>query len=473
MKEFEKELAILRGRVDGLEAKVGELEATQFSTTTTLKGRATFVIGAIDAGGNLPVGAFGPSFGGPAFTGVKNEDGTFTGSRRKSADNYNAAYGATTFNYDVRIELNTSFTGKDLLFTRLRAGNFDNAFNGNGVNLTALDVASNSDDSVFIDRLYYRFPVGNQLEFNIGARARNTEFLGAKPGVYGDGRGDKILDYFAVWGAPGVYNKATGGFGGVIWKPTYKLWGGRFSATANYVAPNSDVGGVSTDDNDYLCSSSEGGIANDCSRASFLAQLGWTSKQFGLSAAYRYGQAGSNFRRGTNFVASNSWWLANGESNSVAVNGYWQPLKSGWLPSISLGWGLNSISDNDKTTNAAGVDFAVPRVTESQSWYVGLQWDNVFWQGNAFGMAVGQPTFATQLDRGDCDTCSDFTNDGNYAWEWWYKFQVTDNISITPAIYYLSRPLGMFTNSVNSDGSLDRNKTFDLLGGLVQATFKF
>ncbi|KAF0654662.1 S-layer protein, partial [Cyanobium sp. Copco_Reservoir_LC18] len=29
MAEFEKELAVLRGRVDGLEAKVGELEATQ------------------------------------------------------------------------------------------------------------------------------------------------------------------------------------------------------------------------------------------------------------------------------------------------------------------------------------------------------------------------------------------------------------------------------------------------------------
>ena len=36
LKEFETELAILRGRVDGLEARVGELEATQFSTTTKL-----------------------------------------------------------------------------------------------------------------------------------------------------------------------------------------------------------------------------------------------------------------------------------------------------------------------------------------------------------------------------------------------------------------------------------------------------
>src|SRR5210317_4099 len=55
MKEFEKELAILKGRVDGLEARVGELEATQFSTTTKLKGKTTFVMGANSFGGDAYV----------------------------------------------------------------------------------------------------------------------------------------------------------------------------------------------------------------------------------------------------------------------------------------------------------------------------------------------------------------------------------------------------------------------------------
>ena len=36
--EFATELAVLRGRVDKLEAQVGELEATQFSSTTKLRG---------------------------------------------------------------------------------------------------------------------------------------------------------------------------------------------------------------------------------------------------------------------------------------------------------------------------------------------------------------------------------------------------------------------------------------------------
>ena len=53
LKEFEQELAVLKGRVDGLEARVGELEATQFSTTTKLEGQASFVLGANNFGGSL------------------------------------------------------------------------------------------------------------------------------------------------------------------------------------------------------------------------------------------------------------------------------------------------------------------------------------------------------------------------------------------------------------------------------------
>ena len=45
MKEFEKELVVLKARVDGLEAQTAELAATQFSTTTKLSGTAFFWLG--------------------------------------------------------------------------------------------------------------------------------------------------------------------------------------------------------------------------------------------------------------------------------------------------------------------------------------------------------------------------------------------------------------------------------------------
>ncbi|MCT0210978.1 MULTISPECIES: iron uptake porin [Synechococcales] len=455
LKEFEAELAVLKGRVDGLEAKVGELEATQFSTTTKLQGQATFVLGAVNAGGNSTSGRFRTS--------------SITSGN--DSENYNARFGATTFNYDVRLNFITSFTGKDQLYTRLRSGNFNNAFNGNGVNLTALDIASNGfgqtsctgnrncSDVVGIDRLWYRFPVGRDVAITVGPKARNTEMLAVTPSVYG--KGDKILDLFTLHGAPGVYNKATGAAAGITWRQNVPKGKGRFSAGASYVAQQGDSG-TSFDGNPFSCSSDEGGIGTDCARGNFLAQLNYTTPQWNISAAYRYGQAATNFRRGTNFAASNSWFLANGDSNSVAVNAYWQPKKSGFIPSISIGWGLNSLSGNE--TQASGVEFASPFVSESQSWFVGLEWSDVFAKGNAAGMAVGQPVFATQLKSGTTKGLETTPNDGNYVWEWWYKFQVTDNISVTPAIFYLSRPLGQQTGA---------DQTFNVFGGLVQTTFRF
>ncbi|MCP9851092.1 iron uptake porin [Cyanobium sp. Morenito 9A2] len=453
LKEYQKELAILRGRVDGLEAKVGELEATQFSTTTKLQGEATFVLGGVDATGDKAVrGSVFPN--NPEL------------NNRSAASKYKALYGATTFSYDLRLNFLTSFSGKDLLYTRLRSGNFNNAFNGNGLNLTALDKASNgvnnNSDAIGVDRLYYSFPWGKDFTFVLGARARNTEHLGVTPSLYGSGKGERILDLFALNGAPGTYNKATGSMGAVIWKQNVKKGQGRFSASASYVAPQGNVGTPNDGVSDFTCSTGEGGIGTDCSRSSFLTQLAYTAPQWSVSAAYRYGQAASNFRRGTNFVASNSWFLANGESNSVALNAYWQPKKSGWFPSISLGWGYNSLSGN--SIRSTGFEFVNPYVTESQSWFAGLQWTDVFAKGNSAGMAVGQPTFATALTRGSSGVGNTTPADGNYAWEWWYKFQVTDNISVTPAIFYLSRPLGQLTGNGNS---------FSTLGYLVQTTFKF
>ncbi|MFN5118133.1 MAG: iron uptake porin, partial [Cyanobacteriota bacterium] len=103
MAEFEKELAVLRGRVDGLEARVGELEANQFSTTTRLRADTRWVMGGLSYSGNQV-----------------NDDNTY-GSGKQPVLPLRDAF---TFNYDVRLNFDTSFSGKDLLKTQLRAGNF-------------------------------------------------------------------------------------------------------------------------------------------------------------------------------------------------------------------------------------------------------------------------------------------------------------------------------------------------------------
>ena len=90
----------------------------------------------------------------------------------------------------------------------------------------------------------------------------------------------------------------------------------------------------------------------------------------------------------------------------------------------------------------------------------------MFLKGNDRGFAVGQPTFATSLEDGGTPF------DGNYVFEWYYNFQVTDNIAITPAVFYLSRPMGQYTSNLVKDGD-NYDGQFNVFGALVQTTFKF
>ena len=395
--EFAAELAVLKGRVDGLEAKVGELEATQFSTTTKLKGQAKWVLGGLSYGGD----------------------------RKEDYDNLREA---VSFNYDVRLNFDTSFTGKDLLRTQLRAGNFDDSgFGAAPTPLTKLDAGfqenlngADGGDVVAINRLYYKFPVGSKVTVAAGPRIRQDDILPVWPSVY---NADAILNIFQFNGAPGTYTKVLGGgFGASVKQGNWTLGG-------SYVAGDADVG-----------NSAEGGMFNGNSAASTTAQLAYTGKNWNLTGAYTYSNNGVSIQGTPTLTSALPNSTTGGNTNAFSLAGYWQPSTTGWVPSISAGWGYNN------STYASAGD------TKSQSWYTGLVWNNVLAKGNALGFAVGQPTFVTEQNGEDGD-------DGNYALEAYYKLQVSDNIAVTPAVFYLSNPTGQ--------GGLD---TF---GALVQTTFKF
>jgi hypothetical protein len=449
MDEFSKELAVLKGRVDGLEAKVGELEATQFSTTTKLRGEATFDIGATTYGGSYNQNR-------TPTTGQSNPVGPGAKTGRP-AQNNGPLLNAMVFNYDVRLNFDTSFTGKDLLRTRLRAGNFANsAFEGEQYRVLKLDKSfagtAKLDNVVEIDRLYYTFPVGQELKATLGARVRNTEMLAIVPSAYKSNISDFL---YGTFGTAGTYNKETGAGVGLVWKQKVKKGQPFLAASASYVAKNAANGDPNA-----------GGVMTDNSAGSFLAQLGGAGKGWALTGGYRYGQCGTDLRSGTQYTYQASKVgcskLAGGAAtNSFAINGYWEPSKASWVPSISAGWGITTFTEgynvarNDFATSSAN-RFGVPEA--AQSWMVGVQWKDVFVKGNSAGMGVGQAPFATSNFNGSTP------QDGNYTWEWWYNFQVSDNISVTPALMYNSRPAGQAT---------PLGQTFNAFGGVVQVGFKF
>jgi hypothetical protein len=484
--DFAKELSVLQGRVGSLEKKVGTLESTQFSTTTKLEGDTYWTIGANSFGG---VGGNGNS-NGPAFN--------------------NENYGALSFNYDLRLNLKTSFTGKDLLYTRLRAGNYKGSgFGGSPYSLGALDRAfpgnnnsgfASTNNSFYLDRLYYRWPVSKTVTVGIGPVARNTEFLGTAPFYYTDHAG---LDFFQLHGAPGTYNKATGGTFAAIWKQPVKKGKPYFTVSTSLVSPGSYSGDTQGNTAPAGGTSVEngGGILGSRSADSWLTQVAYVKEFWKAAFAWRYGQCGeaSNYqnRRGTQ-AAANAMPCTNtygGPSSSPYSNNFalslaWQPKKKGTvMPSVSLGYGYSAYSTAG-LSSASGTQYGalgtwndagrrqnagVGNIAATQSWTVALQWLDAIKKGNSAGMAVGQPSFVTATKNGQTP------QDGNYAWEWWYKFKVSDQISITPTIFFLSNPSSAglpATGSAQTQGSQGTNAAGqstgnNQFGAFVAAQFKF
>ena len=378
--EFRNELTVIQGRVSKLEAQVGQLEATQFSTTTKLRGEASFVLGNVDD------------------------------YQTKGGDVTHAA-----FNYDLRLNLDTSFTGKDLLRTRLRSANFSSDPFGSSSSLFKLDKADNTSgdtgNEVVIDRLYYQFPAfNNKATLTAGAIVRNTEMSWIPTAYKSD-----ILDFFSAAGTPGVYNEATGaGFGVQYGKKG-------FVAAVNYVA---QAGQDSTR-----------GEFDETGALNTLAQIGYRGTNWGAAFGYRYGTEGTRVRTYNGLDGSSGTLVPGQTSNGYALNAYWQPTQSGWVPSISASYGWNTVSG---TESAA---------TNSQSWMAGLQWEDVFVDGNSAGVAIGQAPTGEDLEKAT-------------MLEIFYKYQVSDNISVTPAIIYGSDNQRLAGNSSN-------------WGGVIQTTFKF
>ncbi len=413
--EFDKELTILTARVDGLESKVGKLQAQQFSTTTKLKGEASMILGGI-----------------PGYV-----TQTTRGGRKTEA-------GSTTFNYDLRLNFDTSYTGQDLLRTRLRSGNFSSNPFGSSSQPFKLDKAETSQGTgtttnIWVDRLYYTFPVGSakNTKITIGALVRNTEMAWLPTAYKSD-----ILDAFTTVGTTGVYNKATGQGFGIQWQQKVEKGKPFFVANANYVAL---TGNDSTT-----------GIFNSDGGANLMAQLGYKANNWGAAFGYRYGTRGSAVRDGNGQAATA---MANGQySNSIAFNAYWQPIKTGYMPSLSAGYAYNFVNDCAPTAGCNAVTAATGAragALSSKSWFVGLQWDNAFITGNAAGVAFGQPSYAAGNAQ-----------DSPWLIEWFYRYQVSDNISITPTLFYGS-------GIANTVGNSNTGPTFNGLGGVIQTTFKF
>ena len=148
--EVSEDIAILKGRVDGLEAKQNDFEAGAFSETTTMDGKAVFTLGAMDY----------------------------------SLSGETASEAAKAF-YSYTMNLNTSFTGDDNLYVRIKTGNHSKSdFSYDKTYGSYLSSTNANGDDLKVDKIWYQFPVGDNNTVWIGPRIENYYMHGTTPSLY-------------------------------------------------------------------------------------------------------------------------------------------------------------------------------------------------------------------------------------------------------------------------------------------------
>jgi len=141
--EFSGEIALLRGRIDGMEARMNEFEAGSFSTTTVASFSADFAIGAVD---------------GRSITEIERAAANSDGTGNVSDTSVTTKAEAVSFDYGYQIDLSTSFTGEDSLDISIDAGQGT---------LSELDLNSGGN-SLVVDGIAYTFPLGDKATVFFG-----------------------------------------------------------------------------------------------------------------------------------------------------------------------------------------------------------------------------------------------------------------------------------------------------------------
>ena len=453
--EYSTELATLRGQVDALEARTGQLEANQFSTTTKLSGEAIF--GISQAFGDKQ--AFADKTTANANTPAKNVD----------------LNSKATFSDRVRLSLNSSFTGTDLLQTRLNASN---AISNNsaspaigsaatGTNMTRLAYDGygsglNVANVVSIDKLNYAFNLKDNVRVKIDAVGAelNENVNVFNPDFRSSGTG--ALSRYGRFSP--IYRQANDGAGITInVNPIGKLaLSAAYFATGASSAADPTPGKGLFDGNNTI-----------------FGQLGFKPSQainVGLTYAHSYQNSigGFNLFGSTGSSAANNPF-SNAISNAISPAAGGRPafnldataieanhygLEVSFQPTakITLGGSLGYTTASTLKANASVA-------TETQYWATTLGIKDFLKEGNTLGFIFGQSPKISEATVNGTSVLNALKATGressnSYHIEGLYKIKLSDNILITPGALLIINPENNDKNGKELVGTLRTTFTF-------------
>ncbi|XGV94804.1 MAG: iron uptake porin [Leptolyngbya sp. BL-A-14] len=393
--EFAAELATLRGRVDALEARTARLETTQFSTTTKLAGEVIFGL----------TGTFG------------NEKAASIRSNQSNPLNE-----AVIVSDRIRLRLNTSFTGQDLLRIRLQAANTPNLVGDTGTNMARLGFDSPiGGNQVVINQLYYRFPISPSAKVTVlasGALFDVVDTLNPLLGV--DSTGSPFL--FGIRSP--IYREEIGGAGAGI---SYDF-SSNFNLGLVYLSPTA--------------SQPASGLFNGSYSA--LAQLTWRpNDNVALGLLYSRSRNGIEINAGS-ANANNPFGNA---SDNVTANSYGLVGNVRISPNFAIGGWTGFVQ-------ATAQD--LPGDPDANIFYyaVTLAFPDVGKKGNIGGIIFGQPPKVVRNEFGIKDPNSSFNIEA------FYRFQINDYIGITPGLLVIINPEHNSSNDTLYIGTIRTTFTF-------------
>jgi len=412
--EFAAEIATLRGRVDALEATTAELEANQFSTTTQLAGEVVFGLAGIVSGDDV---------------------------EGNELDN------STVFVNRARLELNTSFTGRDLLFTRLATGNFAGFSTVTGTGEGELAFTQDEGNDLGLEVLLYSFPLTEQTEVVIGASGTAfDDFASTINFLDGDG-GTGALSAF------GTRN------------PIYYLGDGAGLGIRQQLGNNLELslGYLASEANDPIEGS---GLFNGPYSALAQVVIKPTERlNIGLTYIYGYNadDTGTGSGRATFARFDDEFFEDNLGIPAVDV-----PTSTNAY-GVELSWQLS-----DRFVLGGWVGYTNTRLLSTVgglfdrgsldiwNYAVTLAFPDLGREGNLLGFVVGMEPKVTNSTIASINPDIDVDEDEDTSLhiEGFYQFQLTENIAITPGVIWITAP--GFNN--NND---------DIVIGAIRTTFTF
>ena len=389
IQDFQGELAILRGRVDGSEARTRELELTQFSTTSVLIGETVFGLAS---------------------------DFTETAS--------------TVFGDRVRLEFNTSFSGRDLLFTRLATGNFpilneEISFSGN------LSFSQPEEHDIAVEVLYYSFPIGNATVLIGTTGLAADDFADTVSVLDGDGGAGAI----STFGTRSPIYQPPGDAGVGL---SYNL--GALEFSGGYLAGDAAQAGTGLFEAPY----------------SAIAQILLTPiESLDLAFTYVHSRNQSDTETGSTRANIQSLTATNLFPQGIPTVSDSYGIGLSWTISdrvIIGGWGSLS-----KVTTLSTLDNNFDRGTQD-IWQTALTLalPDFGKEGNVAGVIVGIEPMVT------ASTIDNLPEDEDLSLhlEAFYQYRVNDHLSVTPGVVWITAP------DNNSDNE-------DLVIGTIRTTFSF